>query len=177
MMTEQFDNQVIEIRRVSKVVKGGRNIGFRTTVVVGDREGQVGVGSGNTNEIPKAIQQGIRDAQKHLITVPLVSGTIPHEVVGEFETGKVILKPAYEGTGVIAGKTVGAICKLVGIRNILTKSLGSSNPLTLAKATIEGLKRLRNVDEVAALRNKDPEEILGERPSETPSPQNTEDSA
>lgn len=160
--TEELENAVIDIRRVAKVVKGGKNLSFRTTVVVGDRAGQVGLGKGNTREIPQAIQQGIRDAKRNMIRVPLKDGTIPHEVIGRFKAAKVILKPAYPGTGVIAGETVGAICRLAGIKDILTKSLGSTNPLTLAKATIEGLKRLRTAEEVAQLRDKKVEEILGE---------------
>jgi len=157
---EEFDNEVIEIRRVSKVVKGGKNLSFRVTVVVGDRAGRVGLGKGNTREIPPAIQQAIRDAKNNIIHVPLVNGTIPHPVVGEFKAAKVILKPAYPGTGIIAGETVGAICRLAGIRDILTKALGSTNPLTLAKATIEGLRQLRTAEEIARLRDRDVKEVL-----------------
>jgi small subunit ribosomal protein S5 len=157
---EEFDNEVIEIRRVAKVVKGGKNLSFRVTVVVGDRAGRVGLGKGNTREIPPAIQQAIRDAKSNLIRVPLVNGTIPHPVVGKFKAARVILKPAYPGTGIIAGETVGAICRLAGIRDILTKSLGSTNPLTLAKATIEGLKQLRTAEEIARLRDRDVKEVL-----------------
>jgi len=158
----ELEHAVIDIRRVAKVTKGGKNLSFRTTVVVGDCAGQVGLGKGNTREIPQAIQQGIRDAKRNMIRVPLKDGTIPHEVVGKFKAAKVILKPAYPGTGVIAGETVGAICRLAGIKDILTKSLGSTNPLTLGKATIEGLKQLRTAEEIAQLRDKKVEEILGE---------------
>lgn len=149
---DEFENEIIDIRRVSKVTKGGRNLKFRVTMVVGDRKGHVGVGLGNTNEIPRAIQQAIRDAKKHLITVKLEGRTIPHEVIGQFKAGKVLLKPAYPGTGVIAGVTVGAICRLAGINDILTKALGTTNPLTLSRAVLDGLAQLRNRTEVEALR-------------------------
>lgn len=155
-----LDNQVLEIRRVAKVVKGGKNLSFRVLMVVGDGAGQVGLGRGNTREIPQAIQQGIRDAKRHLVRVPLREGTIPHAVLGEFKASRLVLRPAFPGTGIIAGKTVGTICRLVGIKDILTKSLGSTNPLTLAKATIEGLQQLRTVEQVAELRDKKPKEIL-----------------
>ena len=149
---DEFENEIIDIRRVSKVTKGGRNLRFRVTIVVGDRKGCVGVGLGNTTEIPRAIQQAIRDAKRNLITVPLDGGTIPHEVVGKFKAGKVLLKPAHPGTGVIAGETVGAICRLAGIKDVLTKSLGTTNPLTLSRATLQGLNRLRDREVVLATR-------------------------
>lgn len=151
---DEFENEIIDIRRVSKVTKGGRNLKFRVTIVIGDGKGRVGVGLGNTTEIPRAIQQAIRDAKKNLIEVRLACGTIPHEVTGEFKAGKVLLKPAYPGTGIIAGGTVGAICRLAGIRDVLSKSLGTTNPLTLSRATIAGLTQLRNKAEVEALRGK-----------------------
>lgn len=157
---QEYENEVIEIRRVAKVVKGGKNLSFRVTVIVGDRAGRVGLGKGNTREIPLAIQQGIRDAKNNLIRVPLVEGTIPHPVIGEFKAARVLLKPAYPGTGIIAGETVGAVCRMAGIKDILTKSLGSTNPLTLAKATIEGLKQLRTAEEIARLRDRDIKEVL-----------------
>ena len=150
--TDEFENEIIDIRRVSKVTKGGRNLKFRVTIVIGDRKGHVGVGVGSTTEIPRAIQQAIRDAKKNLIDVPLDGGTIPHEIIGKFKAGHVLLKPAYPGTGIIAGVTVGAICRLAGIRDILTKSIGTTNPLTLSRAAIDGLTRLRSKDEVEALR-------------------------
>jgi small subunit ribosomal protein S5 len=159
-MVEELQNEVIDIRRVAKVTKGGKNFSFRVTMVVGDGAGHVGVGKGNTLEIPRAIEQGIRDAQRNMIHVPIKDGTIPHEVEGHFKAARVILKPAYKGTGIIAGTTVGAICRLAGIQDILTKSLGSTNPLTLAKATIEAFKKLRTVEEIARLRDKEVEEIL-----------------
>lgn len=152
---DEFENEIIDIRRVSKVTKGGRNLRFRVTIVVGDRKGSVGVGLGNTTEIPRAIQQAIRDAKRNLVTVPLERGTIPHEVVGKFKAGKILLKPAHPGTGVIAGETVGAICRLVGIKDVLTKSLGTTNPLTLSRATIQGLNQLRDREVVLAVRKSE----------------------
>jgi small subunit ribosomal protein S5 len=149
---DEFENEIIDIRRVSKVTKGGRNLKFRVTIVVGDRNGRVGVGVGNTTEIPRAIQQAIRDAQKQMVKVNLDGGTIPHEVTGKFKAGRVLLKPAHPGTGIIAGVTVGAICRLAGISNVLTKSLGTTNPLTLSRATVEGLSRLRSREQMAARR-------------------------
>ena len=150
--TDEFENEIIDIRRVSKVTKGGRNLKFRVTIVIGDRNGHVGVGVGSTTEIPRAIQQAIRDAKKNMISVPLDGGTIPHEIMGKFKAGRVLLKPAYPGTGIIAGVTVGAICRLAGIRDILTKSIGTTNPLTLSRAAIDGMARLRSKDEVETLR-------------------------
>ena len=149
---DEFENEIIDIRRVSKVTKGGRNLRFRVTIVVGDKKGQVGVGVGSTPEIPRAIQQAIRDAKKNLIRVNMVEKTIPHEIIGKFKAGRVLLKPAYPGTGVIAGTTVGAICRLVGIDDVLTKSIGTTNPLTLARAAINGLASLRSRREVEELR-------------------------
>jgi len=157
---QELENEVIEIRRVAKVVKGGKNMSFRVIVVVGDREGQVGLGKGNTREIPPAIQQAIRDAKGNLVRIPVLNGTIPHPVIGKFKAAKVLLKPAYPGTGIIASETVGSVCRLAGIRDILAKSLGSTNPLTVAKATIEGLKQLKTVGDIARLRDKDAKEIL-----------------
>lgn len=155
--TDEFENEIIEIRRVSKVTKGGRNLKFRVLIVVGDRKGRVGVGLGNTTEIPRAIHQAIRDAKKNLIEVQLDGGTVPHEVIGKFKAGRVLLKPAHAGTGVIAGVTVGAICRLAGVRDILTKSLGTTNPLTLSKAAINGLAQLRSRGEVKTLRGYEDE--------------------
>lgn len=157
---DEFDNEVLEIRRVAKVVKGGKNMSFRVTVVVGDGQGRVGLGKGNTREIPQAIQQAIRDAKNNLVRVPLQDGTIPHEIHGEFKAAHVLLKPALPGTGIIASGTVGAVCRLAGINDILTKSFKSTNPLNLAKATLEGLRGLRTPEEIARLRDKDVEEVL-----------------
>ena len=149
---DEFENEIIDIRRVSKVTKGGRNLRFRVTIVVGDRKGRVGVGVGSTREIPRAIHQAIRDAKRDIVQVNMDGETIPHEIVGKFKAGEVLLKPAYPGTGVIAGTTVGAICRLAGIQDVLTKSLGTTNPLTLSRATLQGLSRLRSRREVAELR-------------------------
>ncbi|MGC9529733.1 MAG: 30S ribosomal protein S5 [Candidatus Bipolaricaulaceae bacterium] len=157
---EQLSNQVIDISRVGKVTRGGKRLRFRVVVVVGDEAGHVGVGSGKSVEIPQAIQQAIRDAAKHMVEVPMVGGTIPHEVVGELKAARVLLKPAYPGTGVIAGRTVGAVCRLAGIRDILTKALGSTNPLNLARATVDGLCQLETVEAVAARRGKAVEDIV-----------------
>ena len=156
--TDEFENEIIDIRRVSKVTKGGRNLKFRVLMVVGDGKGRVGVGLGNTTEIPRAIHQAIRDAKKNMIDVQLDGGTVPHEVLGKFKAGKVVLKPAYAGTGVIAGETVGAICRLVGIRDILTKSLGTTNPLTLSRAAIDGLSQMRSLKDARRVRGKGKEE-------------------
>ena len=149
---DEFENEIIDIRRVSKVTKGGRNLRFRVTIVVGDKDGRVGVGVGSTTEIPRAIQQAIRDAKKHLVRVNRVEKTIPHEVLGQFKAGQILLKPAHPGTGVIAGTTVGAICRLAGIDDVLTKSIGTTNPLTLSRAAIDGLSRLRSQRDIEELR-------------------------
>ncbi len=152
--TDEFENEIIDIRRVSKVTKGGRNLRFRVTMVIGDRKGRVGVGVGNTVEIPRAIQQAIRDAKKNMITVKTDGSTVPHEIVGRFKAGRVLIKPAYPGTGVIAGTTVGAICRLAGLSDVLTKSIGTTNPLTLSRAAINGLASMRSRDEIASLRGE-----------------------
>ncbi len=156
---DEFDDNVIDISRVSKVTKGGRNLRFRVIVAAGNYEGVVGVGSGSTGEIPRAINQAVRDAKKHLVKVPIVNGTIPHEIVGRFKAGKVILKPAYRGTGVIAGDVVGTICRLAGVKNILTKSLGTNNPITLSKAVLAGFSELTTPEEAARRRGVDVEEL------------------
>ncbi len=157
----EFKERVVGINRVTKVVKGGRNFRFSALVVIGDEKGRVGVGMAKALEIPEAIGKAIENAKKHLIEVPMVGTTIPHEVLGHFGAGKVLLMPAAEGTGVVASGPVRAVCELAGIRDIRTKRLGTSNPRNVVNATFDGLLQLKKVEEVAKLRNKTVEEILG----------------
>lgn len=157
--TLELKEKVVNIGRVTKVVKGGRNFRFSVLVVVGDENGYVGAGTGKATEIPEAIRKGVEDAKKNLVKVPLLDGTVPHEVIGTYGAGKVLIKPAAEGTGVIAGGPVRAVLELCGIRNIRTKSLGSNNPINMVNATIKGLSQLRTMEEVAKLRGKTVAEI------------------
>ena len=147
------------LNRVAKVVKGGRRFSFAAVVVVGDGKGRVGAGLGKAAEVPEAIRKGVEDAKKNMINVALKNGTIPHESLGIYGAGKVIMRPAAEGTGIKAGGPVRAVLALAGVRNVLTKSLGSSNPINMVKATLDGMAKLENVQTVAALRGKTVDEI------------------
>ena len=158
---KEFEELVVEVKSVTKVTKGGRNRRFSAIVVIGDRKGKVGLGTGKASEVPDAIKKAIQAANKNLITVPLVEGrTIPHEVVGRSGAARVMLKPAKEGTGVIAGGSVRAILDLAGVRDVVSKSLGARTKLNMAEA-MNGLKSMKTVEEVAQLRGKKEEEILG----------------
>jgi len=157
----EFEERVVTINRVSKTVKGGRIYKFAALVVVGDGNGTVGFGIGKSGEVPDAIRKGIEDAKKNLIKVSLRGSTIPHEVTGKFGAGVVLLKPAAPGTGVIAGGPVRSVVEAVGIKDIRSKALRSNNPCNVVRATIDGLSKLRGIDEVAAIRDKSAKEILG----------------
>ncbi len=158
---DQFTEKLVKLNRVAKVVKGGRRFSFSALMVVGDRNGHVGIGFGKANEVSEAIRKGVERAKKNVVTVNIKGNTIPHEVYGNFKSGKVILKPASPGTGIIAGGPVRAVVELAGIKDILSKSLGSSNALNIVKATMDGLNRLMNLNEVLEARGKTVKELFG----------------
>ena len=157
----EFKERLVSINRVAKVVKGGKNFRFTALMVVGNENGKVGVGLGKAAEIPEAVRKGVEDAKRHMVEVPIVGTSIPHQVEGKFGKGHVRMLPAEEGTGVIAGGPARAVLEMVGIRDIRTKSFGSNNPSNCVKATINGLSQLRTAEQMAKLRGKTVEEILG----------------
>ena len=165
----ELKERVIEINRVAKVVKGGRRFSFTALVVIGDEVDRVGVGYGKAREVPLAISKAVDDAKKNLFTVPKHGTTVTHEILGRFDAARVFIRPASEGTGVIAGGGVRAVLELAGIRDVLAKSLGTTNPINMAKATVDGLKKLRRPEDVAKMRGKTIAEVLPWRaPAETP---------
>ena len=156
-----LQEKVVEVRRVTKVVKGGSNLRVEALVVVGDENGHVGIGSGKAMEVPDAIRKAVEDAKKNLIKVPMVGTTIPHEVIGHFGAGRILIMPAQEGTGVIAGGAARDLLELAGLKDVRAKCLGTRNPRNMVNATIEGLKSLKTAEQVAALRGKKVEDLLG----------------
>jgi len=161
-----LEEKVVQINRVAKVVKGGRRFSFSAVVVVGDRNGVVGAGLGKAGEVPEAIRKGVEDAKKRLIRVPLVGASIPHEVTSDYGASRVMLKPASAGTGVIAGGSVRSVAEAAGIRDLLSKSMGSTNPVNVVRATVQALESLRSADAIAARRGKTAEQLLGKRGAE-----------
>ncbi|AEB31081.1 30S ribosomal protein S5 [Carnobacterium sp. 17-4] len=157
----ELEDRVVSINRVTKVVKGGRRLRFAAIVVVGDKNGHVGFGTGKAQEVPEAIRKAIEDARKNLIEVPMVDTTIPHAVIGRFSGGNILIKPAVAGSGVSAGGPVRAVLELAGVADVTSKSLGSSTPINMIRATVDGLLQLKRVEEVAKLRGKTVEEIIG----------------
>jgi small subunit ribosomal protein S5 len=166
--SRELKERVVEINRVAKVVKGGRRFSFTALVVIGDEVDRVGVGYGKAREVPLAITKAVEDAKKNLFTVPKHNTTITHEILGRSDSARVLLRPASEGTGVIAGGGVRAVLELAGIRDILAKSLGTTNPINMAKATVDGLRRLRRPEDVARSRGKSVKDVLPYKPPEEP---------
>ncbi|MBO6047802.1 MAG: 30S ribosomal protein S5 [Erysipelotrichaceae bacterium] len=158
---KEFETRVVSINRVTKVVKGGRKMRFAALVVIGDKKGRVGFGTGKANEVPDAIRKAEENAKRNVINVPIQHGTIPHEVNGSYGSGQVFVRPAAEGTGIIAGGPVRAVVELAGYTDILSKCIGSRTPINCVRATVEGLKQLKTAEQVAALRDKTVEEIYG----------------